>query len=145
MPVWESIVVLVIWRTAIVLRAWKRSVRDGRSSQHSSPSSLPTVRNPNLVANTDPSRVLHNGRCEHCKVEVAVPMVRTRIERRPWRLVWWCGVCGRQSRAKVADELVDLFVSWDREGGTTLSMREVADMVQVDLDELNEAIADELL
>jgi len=35
--------------------------------------------------------------------------------------------------------------SWDRAGGTTLSMREVAEMVQVDLDDLNAAIADELL
>jgi hypothetical protein len=41
--------------------------------------------------------------------------------------------------------MVPLFVSWDRVGGTTLSMREVADMVAVDLDMLNEAIADELL
>jgi len=35
-------------------------------------------------------------------------------------------------------------VEWDRVGGTSLSMREVADMVSVDLDELNAAIEDEL-
>jgi len=38
-----------------------------------------------------------------------------------------------------------VFIGWDRAGGTTLSMREVAEMVQVDLDELNAAIEDELL
>jgi hypothetical protein len=38
-----------------------------------------------------------------------------------------------------------MFVSWDRAGGTSLSMREVAEMVRVDLDELNAAIEDELL
>jgi hypothetical protein len=72
-------------------------------------------------------------------------MGRTRLERHPWRLVWWCEVCGRQSRARCPVEMVPLFVSWDRVGGTTLSMSEVADMVAVDLDMLNEAIADELL
>jgi hypothetical protein len=41
--------------------------------------------------------------------------------------------------------LVPVMIGWDRAGGTSLSMREVAEMVSVDLDELNEAIADELL
>ena len=145
MPVWESIVVLVIWR---MVRGWRRSKRSGRAvpnSQRYSQSSQPTVRNPNSVANADPERISHNGKCEWCGVEAVVPMVRTRIERRPWRLVWWCDVCGRQSRARVPVELVDVFVSWDRAGGTTLSMREVVEMVQVDLDVLNAAIEDELL
>jgi hypothetical protein len=37
-----------------------------------------------------------------------------------------------------------MFVRWDEAGGMSLSMREVAEMVQVDLDEFNRAIADEL-
>jgi hypothetical protein len=77
-------------------------------------------------------------------VQAAVPMQRTRLERRPWRIVWWCAVCGRQSRAMVAPELVPVLVAWDRAGGMSLSMREVAEMVQVDLDELNRAVEDEL-
>ena len=72
-------------------------------------------------------------------------MSRTRLERRPWRLVWWCDVCGKQSRALCPPELVPVFVGWDKAGGTSLSMREVAELVQVDLDELNTAIEDELL
>jgi len=39
---------------------------------------------------------------------------------------------------------VPMFVQWDQAGGMSLSMREVADMVHVDLDEFNRAIADEL-
>lgn len=58
--------------------------------------------------------------------------------------MWWCAVCGRQSNAVCPPELVPMFVGWDQAGGTSLSMREVADMVQVDLDEFNRAIADEL-
>ena len=71
-------------------------------------------------------------------------MQRTRLERRPWRLVWWCAVCGRQSRALVPAELVSTMEGWDRVYGTSLSMREVAEMVQVDLDEFNRAVAEEL-
>jgi hypothetical protein len=37
-----------------------------------------------------------------------------------------------------------MFVRWDEAGGMSLSMREVAEMVQVDLEEFNRAIADEL-
>ena len=69
----------------------------------------------------------------------------TRLERRPWRLVWWCRVCGRQSRALVHPELVPMLTGWDKAFGMSLSMREVAEMVAVDLDELNRAIEDELL
>jgi hypothetical protein len=38
-----------------------------------------------------------------------------------------------------------VFTGWDKAGGTSLSMREVADLVNVDLDALNRAVADELL
>ena len=145
MPVWESIGLLVIWLTVKGWLVWKRSARAALSYRQSKASSLPTVQNPNSVANADPARVLHQGRCESCGVECAIPMVRTRVERRPWRLVWWCEVCGRQSRAKVPAELVPVFIGWDKAGGTSLSMREVAELVQVDLNELNAAIEDELL
>jgi len=145
MPVWESIGLLVIWLTVKGWLAWKRSARAVPNSQRFNRSSPPTVQNPNSVANADPAKVLHNGKCEWCGVEAVVPMQRTRVERRPWRLVWWCDVCGKQSRAMCPPELVPVFIGWDRAGGTSLSMREVAEMVQVDLDELNDAIADELL
>ncbi|HEY7821275.1 MAG TPA: hypothetical protein VIG24_00480 [Acidimicrobiia bacterium] len=74
-----------------------------------------------------------------------MPMQRTRVERRPWRLVWWCAVCGRQSRALVPAELVPTMIGWDRAYGTSLSLREIAEFVDVDLDELGRAVEDELL
>ena len=54
-------------------------------------------------------------------------------------------MCGQQANARCPDELVPMFVRWDEAGGMSLSMREVAEMVQVDLDELNAAIEEELL
>lgn len=74
-----------------------------------------------------------------------MPLSRTRLERRPWRLVWWCHVCGKQSRSSCPPELVPQFLEWDRVGGLAVSMREVAEMVGVSLDEVERAIADELL
>ena len=72
-------------------------------------------------------------------------MTRTRLERRPWRLVWRCQVCGSQQRVPCPPEAIAVFVEWDRAGGTSLSMREVADMVYADLDEFERALRDEVL
>ena len=103
------------------------------------------MRKPNSLADLHPSKIQHDGRCQNCGVQTAVPLQRTRLERRPWRIVWWCSVCGQQANARCPDELVPMFVQWDEAGGMSLSMREVAEMVQVDLDELNAAIEEELL
>lgn len=73
-----------------------------------------------------------------------VPMQRTRLERRPWRIVWWCAVCGKQSRALVSEDIAATMIGWDRAYGMSVSMREVAEMVGVSLDDLNAAIEDEL-
>jgi hypothetical protein len=37
-----------------------------------------------------------------------------------------------------------MFLAWDKAGGLSLSLREVADFVNVDLDELSRAVKDEL-
>jgi hypothetical protein len=102
------------------------------------------VQRQSWLADADVESLAHKATCEHCAAEVVVRMSRTRVERRPWRMVWWCSVCGRQSRVLVPDELVGLMVSWDRAGGTSLSMREVADMVGVSLDEFERAVDEEL-
>ena len=145
MPWLEIFGVAVTWLT---VKSWLRSKRSdlgGRSSRRSSPSLRPTVPRLNSLADVDPSRVQHDGPCDHCGVRSSVPMARTRLERRPWRIVWWCEVCGQQARAYCPEELVPVFAAWDKAGGTGLSMREVAEMVAVDLDELNAAVEDELL
>lgn len=144
MPPWESIIVMLCWLMVKGLRRWRLSGRAAHSYQHSKLSSQATVRKPNSLADLHPSKIQHDGKCQNCGVQTAVPLQRTRLERRPWRIVWWCSVCGQQANARCPDELVPMFVQWDEAGGMSLSMREVAEMVQVDLDEFNRAIADEL-
>jgi RNase P subunit RPR2 len=145
MPSWETFAVIVIWLMVRRWRRWRRSGHAALSSPQSSPSSRRTVQSPSWLAEADPSRIAHTSKCENCRVEALIPMSHTRLERRPWRLVWVCQVCGRQSRALCHAEVIPVLESWDRAGGTSLSMREVADMVQVDLDALNRAIEEELL
>ena len=72
-------------------------------------------------------------------------MTRTRLERRPWRLVWRCEVCNSQQKVPCPPEVVALFAEWDRAGGTSLSMREVSEMVQTGMDEFEQALRDEVL
>ena len=145
MPWLEIFAVAVMLR---MVRSWRRSKRSApgaHNSRRSSRFSQPTVQRPNSLADVDPSRVQHDGPCEHCGVRATVPLTRTRLERRPWRIVWWCAVCGQQARAHCPQELVPVFAAWDKAGGMGMSMREVADMVSVDLDVLNAAVEDELL
>jgi hypothetical protein len=142
---WVVIVVTVTWLTLLALRRWRRSVHAEHKSPQSSRSSQRIVQKRNLLADSDPSLIAHDSKCERCGVQMPVPMRLSRVERRPWRLVWWCRVCGRQSRALIPDEIVGTLTGWDRAFGTSLSLREVADMARVDLDELNAAIEDELL
>lgn len=144
MPWWEISVGFVTLLTVRRLLRWRRSGHDGRNSRHSSRSSQRIGLKSNLLADSDPSRIAHDGRCEHCGAQVVVPMSRTRLERRPWRIVWWCQVCGRQSRAMVPSKLVPVFASWDKAGGMGLSMREVSDMVGVSLAEFERAVDEEL-
>ena len=144
MPWWEIGVVAVIW---LMVRSWRRSRRSVRAAhnfQRSKRSSPLTEQKRNWLAEADPERIGHQSVCENCAAQVVVPFRVTRLERRPWRLTWWCQVCGMQARALVPPELVPVLVEWDRAFGTSLSLREVADMVRVDLDELNAAIEDEL-
>ena len=145
MPWLEIFAVAVMWR---MVRSWRRSKRSAPGAHNSRPykaSSQPTVQKPNFLDDVDPSRVQHDGPCEHCGARATVPMARTRLERRPWRIVWWCAVCGQQARAHCPEELVPVFAGWDKAGGMGMSMREVAEMIAVDLDELNAAVEDELL
>ena len=144
MPWWEIGVVAVIW---LMVRSWrrsKRSVHAAHNFQRSKRSSRLTEQKRNLLADADPERIGHQSVCENCDAQVVVPFRVTRLERRPWRLTWWCSVCGRQSRALVPPELVPVLVEWDRAFGTSLSLREVAEWAQADADELARAVEDEL-
>lgn len=145
MPLWESFVVTVTLLTAFARLRLKRSERDAHSSPPSSHSSPPTDPKLNLLADADPSRIGHQSVCETCGYEDIIAMRSTRLERRPWRLVWRCEVCGNQSRAKCPPQLVPVFIEWDRAFGTTISLREVVEFNKSDLDEFERAVEDELL
>lgn len=145
MRLWESFVVTVTLLTVFALLRWKPSAPDARNSRPSSRSSPHTDPRRTLLAEADPRRVGHDSVCEVCKSEVVVPMAQTRVERRPWRLVWRCSVCGAQSRARCPEELVPTFIAWDRAYGTSISMRELVEFMKTDLDGLSQAFEDELL
>lgn len=145
MPSWESIVIVGTLLMVIVWRRWRRSDHDVLSSPPFRPSSERTEQRRNLLADADPERIAHNNVCRNCGCAIPVSMTRTRLERRPWRLVWRCELCGSQQKVPCPPEVIETFIEWDRAGGTSLSMREVAEMVQVDLDALNRAIEDEIL
>ena len=145
MPLWESIVVLGIWLTVKRWLRWKRSDLDAPSSPLYRPLSERTGQRRNLLAESDPERIAHNGVCRHCGCDIPVAMTRTRLERRPWRLVWRCQLCGSQQKVACPPEVIQTFIEWDRAGGTSLSMREVAEMVQTDLAEFERAVQDEIL
>lgn len=93
----------------------------------------------------DPDKVAHDGPCNRCGARTAVLLAHCRLERRPWRLVWRCASCNSLARVRVNAEALPLLLGMDRAGGMPLSLREVAVMAAVDLDALNEALADEVL
>ena len=145
MPWWESFVVTVTLLTVFARLRWKPSAHDEPNSPPSSHSSPPTDQKLNLLADADPSRIGHQSVCETCEYEDIIPMRVTRLERRPWRLVWRCQVCGNQSRAKCPPQLVPVFIEWDKAFGTTISLREVVEFTKSDLGEFEQAVEDELL
>ncbi|HEY7823475.1 MAG TPA: hypothetical protein VIG24_11595 [Acidimicrobiia bacterium] len=59
-------------------------------------------------------------------------------------MTWRCSGCGRRTRVKVADALVPMLLQQDRPFGMAISMREVEDFADAGLDELSEAVAEEL-
>lgn len=93
----------------------------------------------------DPDRVAHDGPCNRCGARSPVLLAQCRLERRPWRLVWRCASCNSLARVRVNAEALPILLSMDRAGGMPLSLREVARMVEVDLDALNDALGDEVL
>ena len=145
MPWWESFVATATFLTAFALLRWKPSAHAARNSPRFSPSSQRTDPRRTLLADADPRKVGHDSVCEVCQSEVIVPMSETRLERRPWRLVWRCSCCGHQSRARCPEELVSTFVAWDRAYGTSISMRELVEFIKADLDGLEKAVQEELL
>ena len=140
---WEICVTLVIWRTLAVLRRWKRSGHAAHSSQPSSPSSQPTSPRPTSAV-LDPDRTVHDSTCTWCHAQAMVPLRDSRLEARPWRLLWRCPVCSAISRVRVHDDLVPAMLQLDRAGGMRVSKREAERFASAADEDWDRALEEEL-
>jgi hypothetical protein len=85
----------------------------------------------------DPVRTMHDSTCGTCKVKASIPLSRSRLEVRPWRLMWLCEVCGHLGRVLVPRELVPDLLRLERAGGLVVSQREFDDARSMSLDDFN--------
>lgn len=88
----------------------------------------------------------HRSPCNRCGVEGFVGFDRTRIEQRPWRMVWVCEVCEATAVRAVPRHLgPSLVLMMDYPGGSVISRREVRELERVDLELFDELVRDEIL
>ena len=74
-----------------------------------------------------------------------VPLVRSRLERRPWRLTWRCEVCSNIAVVKVTEDVIPQLLMLDRAGGLVVSQREADYWAALDVERFSRLAADELL
>lgn len=93
----------------------------------------------------DPERTLHDAPCLGCRTRTPVPFSRTRLERRPWRLVWVCESCGDEAAFPAPPDLIGPMRELERAGGVGISVREARAFAAASADEFDQAVRDELL
>lgn len=77
----------------------------------------------------------HESLCSRCGAEFVVPIARTRLERRPWRLVWRCRLCKELSQRRLTRNDAAVVAEWfDTAHGSQISEREVAALQLLDAD-----------
>ena len=115
----------VIWLLAKLRRLEKRYGPDARSSRRSSRSSTPTGLRPSSpVSALDPERTFHDAPCLTCGFRDRVALARTRLERRPWQLVWTCASCGDEAHFPSPPDLIRPMLAMEKAGGVGISIRE---------------------
>ena len=136
----------VIWLLAKLRRLEKRYGPDARSSRRSSRSSTPTGLRPSSpVSALDPEKTLHDAPCLGCRARTPVPLSKTRLERRPWRLVWRCESCGDEAHFPAPPDLIGPMRELEKAGGVGISVREARAFAAASADEFDQAVRDELL
>ena len=135
---------LGIFATLIGLLRWRRSVRAGRNFPPSSPYSQHTEARPTLPA-LDPDRAAHQSPCRKCGARLMVLLAESRLESRPWRLIWRCRACGGMSRVRVHADALEVLLALDRAGGMPLSVRELERFAGASHVEWETALRDEVL
>lgn len=130
---WEICATVGMLLMLFVRQHSRRSGRGGRSSLRSRRSSTPT-RPKQTSSGRDHGRTFHITGCRWCKVLTPVPLTATRLEWRPWRVVWDCTSCGRTVSALVGDDALDVLLAAEVAGGMRLSNREIEEARLVDWD-----------
>lgn len=97
------------------------------------------------MSDLDPDRTLHDAPCLACGARLTVPLSRTRLERRPWRFVWWCEACGDLAQFPAPPDLIGPMRRLDRAGGAAISVREVRRFEGASAAEWEDAVREELL
>ena len=139
-------VLVAIWLLASLRRLERRLERGGRSSRLSSRSSTLTGLRPSSpVSALDPDRTFHDAPCLGCRSREPVPLTKTRLERRPWRLVWTCESCGDEAQFPAPPDLIPQMRGLERVGGAAISVREARRFATATADEFESAVRDELL
>ena len=93
----------------------------------------------------DPDRTFHDAPCLGCRSREPVPLAKTRLERRPWRLVWTCVSCGDEAHFPAPPDLVRRMRQLERAGGAAISVREARQFAAATADEFETALRTELL
>jgi hypothetical protein len=97
------------------------------------------------VSDLEPDQVLHDAPCLNCGARLPVLLSRTRLEKRPWRLVWACLACERTAEFPAPPDLIRPMLDLQRAGGVAISAREAKAFAAVSADEFERAVRDELL
>ena len=93
----------------------------------------------------DPDRTFHDAPCLLCRSREPVPLSKTRLERRPWRLVWTCMSCGDEAHFPAPPDLIPEMRALERAGGVAISVREARAFSAMSAAEFETALRDELL
>lgn len=130
---WEIFATVGMLLMLFVRQHSKRSGRGGRSSLRSRRSSTRT-RPKQTSSGRDHGRTFHITGCPRCRMIGPIPLTATRLEWRPWRVVWDCTGCGRTVAALVGDDALDVLLAAEVAGGMRLSEREIEEACLVDWD-----------
>lgn len=97
------------------------------------------------MSDLDPERTLHDAPCLSCGARLTVPLSKTRLEKRPWRLVWQCEGCDGTAEFPAPPDLIGPMRRLERVGGIAISVREARAFAQASDEEFDEAVRTELL
>lgn len=87
----------------------------------------------------------HRSACNRCGVDSLVTFSRTRIEHRPWRLVWACEACEATAVRALPRQLAPaLVMMMEYPGGSQVSQREVRVAERMDLEIFDDLLRIEL-